>query len=256
MNVAMAAARLVAQAAAASRAQQAEFRAFTREWNHSLEMLERSLQSTVTSHGGARHCVDRAARCEHLLRESGAGNGTSVSCSRALRRRCARACGVCKRSRRRHEHAEAPWSPSACSLVATRHIAKTGGVSVRDWMLQLEKAGQARFFGPVTWMRHRGRCDGNKLFLHCCHPSDPRPVSECQQVPVTEARSIVVRQLAGDGGSGLDGGGGGGDGGVGGGKWRAAVAAASPSLTHALTLLEFHWPDSALGEWGPFTDCL
>ena len=123
-------------------------------------------------------------------------------------------------------------------------------------MLQLEKAGQARFFGPVTWMRHRGRCDGNKLFLHCCHPSDPRPVSECQQVPVTEARSIVVRQLAGDGGSGLDGGGGGGDGGVGGGKWRAAVAAASPSLTHALTLLEFHWPDSALGEWGPFTDCL
>ena len=81
-------------------------------------------------------------------------------------------------------------------------------------------------------------------------------MSDCQQVPVTEARSIVVRQLAGDGGSGLDGGGGGGDGGVGGGKWRAAVAAASPSLTHALTLLEFHWPDSALGEWGPFTDCL
>ena len=83
--------------------------------------------------------------------------------------------------------ADARWfalSPSAppCTLVATRHVAKTGGASVRDWMLQLEKHGHGRFFGPVTWMRYRGRCDGNKKFLHCCHPRDPRPVNECEQV--------------------------------------------------------------------------
>ena len=79
--------------------------------------------------------------------------------------------------------------------MALRHIAKTGGASVRDWMLQREKADLGRFFGPVTWMPYRGRCDGNKRFLHCCHPDDARPVTQCKQVKVTEARALEEEHI-------------------------------------------------------------
>ena len=155
------------------------------EWRRSLDDLDRalmprnrSLGQTAAAAAAANlelrpptHCRDRnATRCAHLL-----AHATMACGRRNVRRRCARSCGACPGK---------PLSPSAppCTLVATRHVAKTGGASVRDWMLQLEKHGHGRFFGPVTWMRYRGRCDGNKKFLHCCHPRDPRPVNECEQV--------------------------------------------------------------------------
>jgi hypothetical protein len=103
-------------------------------------------------------------------------------------------------------------------------------------MLQLEKHERGRFFGPVTWMRHRGRCDGNKRFLHCCHPADARPVGECRQVKVTKARSLALQQLAP---SMAD--------------RTGALLAPRPSSAAAKgvpTLFEFHWPDSAIGAWG------
>eukprot|EP00966_Prymnesium_polylepis_P287435 6638858-Prymnesium_polylepis.1 len=141
-----------------------------------------------------------------------------------------------------------------CGLVVMRHIAKTGGVSVREWMLRLERQGRAQYLGPVTWMKDRGRYCSHGRYLHCCHPLDARPAAECRKVTLTEARAEAIRLLA-----------------IGGGalsncsarRAKAAAAkaggtelatAAAPAATvwcrDVRTMLEFHWPDSGLGRWG------
>ena len=247
---------------------EAEYSSWATEWNRSLATLERSLLHPIAHlssyhrhrHGGVRRCIDRVLHCDELIAKAGNRSDGKPCTARPLRRRCARSCGLCGSNM---QLAHSPTSAAAgtvgdhgpprrggCTLVATRHIAKTGGVSVRDWMLQLERVGRANFFGPVTWMRHRGRCDGNTRFLHCCHPTDPRPVRECQQVPLTEARSVAVRLLL----SGSMARTRGSEGGVQGGSTvadAAAVASGAPSSSaEPLTLLEFHWPDSGLGRWG------
>lgn len=107
-------------------------------------------------------------------------------------------------------------------------------------MLQLDKEARARFYGPTTWMDFRGHCDSRpwKKFLFCC---DPRSDTECKPVQLTEARSLAIRQLASPPAS------------------ATAAAGTSPAVRTAagarsLTLLEFHWPDSGLGNWGsPYT---
>ena len=196
----------------------AEYRAWAIEWTRSLDTLELSLRTVENKTGCADDLPRRRVQCARILASS-----PSACTSPGVRRRCSRACSICG--------APAMAAPStvavsgSCSLVVTRHIAKTGGVSVRDWMLELEEAGRGRFFGPVTWMRYRGRCDGNKKFLHCCDPSDPRPVTTCRQLKVTEARAAALRELA-----------------------RGDVAAREPP--RSLTMFEFHWPDSAMGRWG------
>lgn len=233
---------------------EAEYSAWTAEWNMSLLALEHSLRHSIGrqghwSHRTARPCVDRTPRCGYLLRHGGGDAVTNhtfaATCAtRAVRRRCALTCGFCAAAATAQFPAGIP-SAESCTLVATRHIAKTGGVSVRDWMLQLEKAGRARFFGPVTWMNHRGRCDGNKRFLHCCHPADTRPVASCEQIPVSEARSAAVQHLAaGDDGVGHR------SGGTSHAISSTAHSSSASSSVAALTLLEFHWPDSGLGRWG------
>jgi hypothetical protein len=113
----------------------------------------------------------------------------------------------------------------ACSLVAVRHVAKTGGVSVREWMLGIEHESRGHYYGPATWMKYRGRCDGRKRYLFCCHPKDERSAKDCRMVQLTRARSIVVNSLA-------------------------ASSKASSVPIKSLTMLEFHWPDSGLGRWG------
>lgn len=135
---------------------------------------------------------------------------------------------------------------AACSLIATRHIAKTGGVSVREWMLGLEQQDRARYYGPATWMQFRGRCDGRKRYLYCCHPTDQRSPKECKVVPLTRARFLAVHELRRR-------------------SWmpsrrapldrlhdRESRVAETPLLpkSTSVALLEFHWPDSALGRWG------
>ena len=39
---------------------------------------------------------------------------------------------------------------AGCRLVAFRHVEQTGGSSVREWMLRLDRMGQARFYGQTT----------------------------------------------------------------------------------------------------------
>ena len=118
---------------------------------------------------------------------------------------------------------------------------------MRDWMLQREKADTGRFFGPVTWMPYRGRCDGNKRFLHCCHPNDARPVTQCKQVKVTEARALAVSMIAAAGYGGASSA-------RGDAHTSRVVSTGRPKRSRAssplLTMLEFHWPDSAIGSWG------
>lgn len=184
---------------------QAEYAAWTLEWNRSLDMLDTQLRAPQISQGVGE--LPQVLTGQHR-----------------------------------------------CSLIAVRHIAKTGGVSVRDWMLRLEQQGRGRFFGPVTWMKFRGRCDGRKRYLHCCHPASNRPVSECRQVTVTKARAAAVSEMAAAAaaaatafsGSGHD-------------DTSTAFASAArggrgggavPAAARRLSLLEFHWPDSALGHWG------
>ncbi|KAL1524897.1 hypothetical protein AB1Y20_019776 [Prymnesium parvum] len=124
-------------------------------------------------------------------------------------------------------------STPSCGLVSMRHIAKTGGVSVREWMIRLERRGRAQYLGPVTWMRYRGRYCSHGRYLHCCHPSDSRAAAECHKVRLTDARAHAVKLASesmtiGQGGGNTSSG------------WRRDL----------LTLLEFHWPDSAVGRWG------
>lgn len=143
-----------------------------------------------------------------------------------------------------------------CQLVAMLHIAKTGGVSVREWMLRLERHGRAQYLGPVTWMTYRGRFCSHGRYLHCCHILDKRPASECDKVRLTEARAEAIRHLAtgepndnstseraeGHGLLGRN---------V---RARAFLNASSTWRRNLLTMLEFHWPDSATGRWGdPYT---
>jgi len=221
---------------------------WTTEWNRSLDALENSLSRNALA-SPQRPCVDKMPEWCSQMQTLVARHPNRSACeTRAARRKCARTCGLCASRSRRQQLTEsvraAPGSGASCTLVATRHIAKTGGASARDWMLQLERVGRARFFGPVTWMPYRGRCDGNKRFLHCCHPSDLRPVTECEQVKLTEARAIAVGQLASRGG-GVYG--------------SQAIVNSAPSggdasaqtiAAASLTLLEFHWPDSGMGAWG------
>ena len=229
----------------------AEYAAMALEWNRSIDTLDRQLRliasdrtvaASYTAAAASKtwmvQCADHdAARC---ARQAFSGR---LDCSAApSRRRCARSCGLCGRV---WVEGVANEVGEKCSLLAVRHIAKTGGASVRDWMLQQEKLDIGRFFGPVNWMPYRGRCDGMR-FLHCCHPDDPRPVTQCKQVKVTEARALVVSEIASAGHG-----------------WPSAHAAAPTSRRLAtipegrwrassslLTMLEFHWPDSALGSWG------
>ena len=244
-----------------------EYARITVGWNQQLDTLERTLarledgadkafasslaRSSMANAGIKRlpSCANEEPRycAQHLAAKPS-------SCSiRRWRRRCARTCGSCGKSSQWLPPSAPSWisrPPSApvltpraaappsprCSLVATRHLSKTGGASVRDWMLQIERVDRGRFFGPVTWMPYRGRCDGNKRFMHCCHPDDPRPVTECQQVWATEARAIALAKLAATSAA------------------SARAPNASSGLMSPLTLLEFHWPDSALGPWGePYT---
>ena len=183
----------------------AEYAAWTTEWNQTLTTLDRALLSPSC----AEDCT-RQPSC----------NPSSKSC----------ACRSC--DERRPPPPPLLAGARACTLVAVRHIAKTGGVSVREWMLKLERKGRGRFYGPVTWITGalRGRCDGRKRFLHCCQPSDPRPSGEgCRQVRMTLARSEAVSGLAAS---------------------VVSPSGASHDPASALTMLEFHWPDSALGPWG------
>ena len=89
-----------------------------------------------------------------------------------------------------------PGIIKGCGLVAIRHIAKTGGVSVRDWMLRLERQGRAQYLGPVTWMKYRGRFCSHGRYLYCCHPLDARPATQCRKVTLTEARSAALKLMA------------------------------------------------------------
>ena len=114
-------------------------------------------------------------------------------------------------------------SAAGCSLVAFRHVEKTGGTSVREWMLRLDRQGRARFLGQTVWVRYKGRCRG---WLQCCRPQDPLPAARCETVPLKIARKLALDELA-TGGAGRH-----------------------PTPT----LLEFHWPDSGLGQpHGPYT---
>ena len=231
----------------------AEYAAMTAEWNRSIDTLDHQLRMVANDRAVAAsytaaaasktwlaECADRDP--ERCARQAALGR---LNCSvRPSRRRCARTCGFCGSAS--VEGAASSVSRS-CSLVALRHIAKTGGASVRDWMLQREKADLGRFFGPVTWMPYRGRCDGNKRFLHCCHPDDARPVTQCKQVKVTEARALAVSEIAAAGYGDAP-------------SARAAAPASRGVLavrrrpwrtsSSLLTMLEFHWPDSAIGSWG------
>ena len=159
---------------------------------------------------------------------------------------------------------------AACSVVATRHIAKTGGVSVREWMLRLEQQQRARYYGPATWMKFRGRCSGQKRYLFCCLPSDLRGAEDCKVVPLTRARFLALHELRrrswlpmstrrAPHGRGFKARGGGGEAASADALAGSAVALASSAAARgtklqpratSLALLEFHWPDSALGRWG------
>lgn len=206
-----------------------EYAAWAVEWNTSMHALDRSLSVEPQ---GSRACAEddqpghQKSPCARLVSLRG--------CEAAdVRQQCDRSCGLCGRVAGDH-------TERTCALVAIRHLAKTGGVSVREWMLRLEQQKRGRFFGPVTWMAHRGRCDGRTRFLHCCHPADLRPVSECRQVRVTQARSLAVSELADRSKDAV---------GMGA-SWARSSTVEVTEEQRALTLLEFHWPDSAMGRWG------
>ena len=52
--------------------------------------------------------------------------------------------------RRERMRLQAQQHGAGCRLVAFRHVEQTGGSSVREWMLRLERMGQARFYGQTT----------------------------------------------------------------------------------------------------------
>lgn len=196
-----------------------EFAMMAREWNSSLDTLDRALMSRSCAEActGLPMCNSEMSKC---------------------------ACGHC------HNAPPSPPAPplltgrDACSLLAVRHVAKTGGVSIREWMLEIERTGGGHYYGPATWMKYRGRCDGQKRFLHCCHPTDPRSGKECKTVKMTRARALAVSALAAASTTAI----------ASRGAARTAISP-SPSLgssraASSLAMLEFHWPDSALGPWG------
>ena len=91
------------------------------------------------------------------------------------------------------------------------------------------------YLGPVTWMPWRGRWCSKGKYLHCCDPAAYEPHDKCPKVPLTQARSTVVAQLAAAFGNGT---------------LRRGMTAPAAMQSRRLTLLEFHWPDSGLGRWG------
>ena len=117
-------------------------------------------------------------------------------------------------------------------------------------MLKLEKKGRSRYYGPATWMQYRGRCDGQKRFLHCCHPDDPRSGKDCRIVKLSQARALSIDGLAAAAAAALEGR-----------EASGELVAEAPSSSlgtsrsaSSIAMLEFHWPDSALGPWGePYT---
>ena len=52
--------------------------------------------------------------------------------------------------RRERLRLQAQQHGAGCRLVAFRHVEQTGGSSVREWMLRLDRMGQARFYGQTT----------------------------------------------------------------------------------------------------------
>lgn len=205
----------------------AEFATWTQEWQSSLRAVRSALPPPPPPGSACWEDAEpwRALACSRLH------PGGTCSDSPLRARECDRSCGRCTASAPPRP-VVAPSAASSCALVAHRHIAKTGGASVRDWMFQLDKRGEGRFYGPATWMRWKGRCQIGR-YLHCCNPTDERPTAKCEALRLVEARAIAVELLANASARGRDGGRG--DGGLG---------------AAGLTMLEFHWPDSALGKWG------
>ena len=194
----------------------AEYASWTHEWNRSLDVLDRALLS--------QPCAEACTR---------------LPVCNPFSKRCAcNACGA----------VQPPPPPpllrgaDSCTLVAVRHIAKTGGVSLREWMLTLERQGRGNFYGPSTWMPYRGRCDGQKRFLHCCDPSDPRRGKQCRTLRVAPARAKAVDLLAAAAATAQRR--------AAGSLVSAPSSAPSAAPSSSLTMLEFHWPDSAMGLWG------
>ena len=52
--------------------------------------------------------------------------------------------------RRERLRLQAQQHGAGCRRVAFRHVEQTGGSSVREWMLRLDRMGQARFYGQTT----------------------------------------------------------------------------------------------------------
>ena len=150
-----------------------EFAAWALEWNRSLTVLHRAMSSAACAEACGRHV------------ETGCLRKRSLACRR---------CALCEENGLPVQPQQ-PSMPRAgsCSLVAYRHVAKTGGVHSRV-MLQLDKEARARFYGLTYYgwtSRSLHRRHGK--FLFCC---DPRSDTECKPVQLTEARSLAIRQLA------------------------------------------------------------
>ena len=105
-----------------------EFAAWALEWNRSLTVLHRAMSSAACAEACGRHV------------ETGCLRKRSLACRR---------CALCEENGLPVQPQQ-PSMPRAgsCSLVAYRHVAKTGGVSIREWMLQDDKEARARFYAP------------------------------------------------------------------------------------------------------------
>ena len=109
-----------------------------------------------------------------------------------------------------------------CTFVAFRHVEKTGGTAVRQWMLSLDESGRAAYQGQSNFVKYKGRCP---RWQECCDPADDRPVDQCRMMPLKTARKAMLDAL----------------------ETRSGRRA-------ALTLQEHHWPDSGAGApRGPLT---
>ena len=109
-----------------------------------------------------------------------------------------------------------------CTFVAFRHVEKTGGTAVRQWMLSLDESGRAAYQGQSNFVKYKGRCP---RWQECCDPADDRPVDQCRMMPLKTARKAMLDAL----------------------ETRSGRRA-------SLTLQEHHWPDSGAGApRGPLT---